>query len=1193
MKKTLVAICCVITMVLAIPFASYAREANDTTLFINSDSTDIYSSSVKKVFDKTFSVADSNVSESGWSIKGDYEATNEGLVLNATTASAIASGTTLGGEYMAKYCATVPGETMLIAYFNYKDASNYYSVEIDTYDGKTTVKKVVGSSTTKLVDKKVSDLVVSSSQRKAVALEIEVKNGDNISVWYTIDGIKAGICENIAVSGDKITSGYAGVGFKYNSKAAVKYVKAYKMPESDISNVSNTVKGKVVCYKDADVGSAVVAVAFYKNGRLEDIFTENISVRKGFNDFSVDVKSEKNLAGTEVKCFLFDSMSNIKPLVTTADNSSYRNEGFSDELEPYYPMFGTYTKTTDEMYNKIANSIVISNSTEKENADRLAVIDMYRKAGFDLTADMSTSVGSKIMSYHAPQTYSTLTPKPLMGDYEHTYSIDAPWNNPIPAENPRTQITAWVDDEKNENVAHLTLTTVLPKGGKGGNGLGIPMIIADENDGFERFADLYSTNNWINTKGHNVRVPEDYSKQLNDISYADRHAIFIDDTTKTTIQTWHTVPSDSAKGYNWSSGLIRDFDARSGAFTSIIDLTGIGNEAHAGVNAAGIPMDAITVKKSDINDENSDIKHALGAAFGVMMKARVYPAYDVDSGAFNNNDAVGCVPYGGIVQLDPSIDLEGIYAAGKLSLPGYKILKAWRDYGIYNVDRSSAEINRGHMLLYTSVTEADWLGEKLKVPYTNNTQGSNAVQTEIEAFLEGDAFFGLSGEPVACYVTTPVVKHTSYDANEDGVVDEADSSFVSENISKAITMDNLECDVNKDGKITSRDAELITKYLNKQYPQTPKTYSISGEYTSANRVDGVNAGIVNITGIHSTSTSTKKTYQIREGEYYGVAAVPSNGFVFDSWANEELAGVTSNVITAKATSSKHYDANFVRAEKIDVVLEKNADGEGKIFLSANKDSAYVEKAYGLSNDIKYANWQCAFKAEPEEGYVFESWEVTSNVETKSYHSSVLNIYINASTTIKANFKKANAYDTFDTLNTASWSPVVGSTNRYYSVTGGKLYFASESLWNIPEYIVLNNDVISLGNTTLRTTVNALTRGRNNANIIFGYKDASNYWEVRINSTNDSITLYQKKNGTMSKIASFEPDETDALDVTAALDVHIKTTSDGKVSVYAYQGEDGYILVQDYEAGEMISGYTGLGTTYGNGWYFDNFAVIAN
>lgn len=1204
MKKTLVAICCVVAMVMAIPFASYAREANDTTLFINSDSTDIYSNSVRKVMGKTFDSGLAFSDMSDWVVSGKYSLGDEGISFGSGTVSFVYNEKTFDGKYAVKVAIKNKYETLAKVFFNYQDAKNTYYVSVDGLGGKVVLGTIVNGSTTKLATATVDAFdVPASGQSSDLNLIITSDNGNNLSVDYELDGNKVNIFENVTVTSDKLTSGKAGVGFQYLSSSdssIFESIAVYSLPSEDVSNVSNTIKGKIVSYKDS--GSALLAVAFYDEGTLCDIFTKDISLSEGFNDFSINIQSEKNLVGKEIKYFLFDSLSNIKPLVTVADNSSYREEGFSDELEPYYPMFGTYTKSTDDMYDLISGGTysVLGNSTDKENADRLAVIDMYRKAGFDLTADMSTSVASKILEKHAPQTYSTLTPKPLMGDYEQAYSIDAPWNNPIPKGNPKTEITTWNDTDNNESIVSFQITTVLPKGATSGNGLGIPVIVADENDGFETFADSYSgsTNPWYNAKGHNIRVPENYSDMLNNITYGDRHAVFIDDVTKTAVHTWHTIPSDYEYGYNWASGLLKDFDARSNAFTSRIDLTGIGNDGHAGVNAAGVPMDAITLKKSDITDANSDITHALGAAFGAMMKARVYPAYDVDSGVFKDTGATGCVPYGGIVQLDPSVDLEGIYAEGKLSLPGYKILKAWRDYGLYNVDRSTGTTTRGHMLVYTSVTEADWVGDELKVPFKNNAQGSAAVTAEIEAFLDGDEYFGLSA-PVSCYVTVPVVKYTSYDANGDASVTDADSALITENIGKVITIDNESCDINKDGEITQRDAELVTKYLSAQYPQSPKTYTISGEYISANKIDNVNAGVVNITGIHSTISSgyTKKSYQIREDEYYGVAAIPANGFVFDGWENEELAGVTSNVVTVKATSNAHYAANFKRAPEVEVTLQKNDDGEGTIYLAKGKDNSYAEAAYGTNETIKYGNYQCAFKATPADGYVFESWEVTADGVTKTYHSSILNAYINSDTNIKVNFKKANAYDTFTSLDTNVWTTIKSDSNNttYAYVPSGSEYLriSNSALWNISEYIIINNNALSNGNTTLRTTIYADTTGRNNGLVVFGCKDTSNYWTVKMNSTTNIVTLTQRKDGKVSTIASFTPSDTDTLSFSSSADVHVKTTLDGKISVYIYQGDNEYIIVEDYETGSAITGYAGLGTANGNGWNFDNFAIIAN
>ena len=342
----------------------------------------------------------------------------------------------------------------------------------------------------------------------------------------------------------------------------------------------------------------------------------------------------------------------------------------------------------------------------------------------------------------------------------------------------------------------MQISSVKPKTAKNGDGLGMPIIVGKNGDKVETLISKYDADTATSKmNAGKIRVPSDYSDLLNNRSTGDRHAIFIDDVTKTALQTWHTVASDSAKGYNWETGILPNFDARSNASTSIIDLTGIGNDRHAGVNAAGIPMDSISLKKSDITDADSDITHALGAALANMMKARVFPAYDMDNGvhkATSEKGITGCVPYGGVIQLDPSLDLEGLYANKKLSLPGYKILKAWRDYGLYNVDRSGSS-NNGHILLYSSATYDDWKDENnslLNVPYKNGAQGIDAVSAEINALISGSSYFGLSEVP-AFYVTVPVVKYTSYDVNGDGAVTDDDKTIISNNIGKQILIEDM------------------------------------------------------------------------------------------------------------------------------------------------------------------------------------------------------------------------------------------------------------------------------------------------------------------------------------------------------------------------------------------------------------------
>ncbi len=1204
-RKVLIVLCCVLVVMLALPVFSYAREASDTTLYVNSDTTDIYSSSVKKIYEKTFTTLDAYTDMSDWTISGAYTHSDAGLVMNDATAGIIYNAQEYSGKYGVKYFITNKAETAIEVYFNYQDAGNYYSLIIDSYDGATLVNKVVDSTTTVLASGLIEELKIARGNSMDITLEITVDDGDNISAWYTIGDNKVTLCKNMEVPGDKLTSGKVGVGLMYNNQdAVIRSINVYRMPEDDITGIANTVRGKIVTYKD--MGDALVAVAFYKNGQLVELVTKGVSLFEGINDFSVDVQSDKNLAGTKVRCFLFDNISNIKPLVVTGDNSDYRNEGFSDALEPYYPMASAASKTFDDMYALVSDSTIEANSTDEEIADRKAVIDMYKKAGFDITADLNDNISSMVLRAHAPQTYSHLTPKPLMGDYAQPYSIDAAWNNPIPKDNPRTEITSWTTETKDSSgnvtgvktAVSFQFTAVRPKGAINGNGLGIPIIIADEDDGYENFASKYNTNYIVTITGAKIRVPENYGDMLNDISTGDRHGVFIDDVSKMAVHTWHTVASNSIKGYDLASGLVKDFDARAGSHSSYIDLTGIGNEMHAGVNAAGIPMDAITIKAADLDDNGEDIKHALGAALGTTMRARVYPAYDMDSGIMSNTSAVGCIPYGGIIQLDPSIDLEAIYADGKLSLPGYKILKAWRDYGMYNVDQSTAGLSRGSLLIYSSAAYDDWADASKTVPYSNSVQGYGTVQAEITAFIEGNSFFGLT-KPVSFYVTTPVVKKTSYDADNNGEVSSSDVDFIEENIGKVITLENETCDINKDGEITERDTELVNRYIGGSYPHSPKTYSITTRY-SANTGW---AGNVNVTGLSSKTNYNGNgtaqanivsyTKQIPENDYYAVAAVPSNGYVFDGWVNEELAGETSNVIVRKATSDAYYSAKFKLAPSVKVVLEKNEDGEGTVGFTATKSGGYSTRAYGTLADIKYGNYQCAFRATPAEGYIFESWEVTADGVTKTYHSNILNALINADTTIKANFIKATAYDVFDSLDTSVWSPVTGSTEMLAYVSGGQLKF-SNAVDGIESYTILNNSVLSLGNTTLLVSV----KGDNNVNnnrgrVIFGYKDEKNYWFVDFSSKTEEIRLMQKVNGSYKIHATYTPDEADTLDLTANADIHITTTKDGKITVYIYQGENEYMLADNFDAGEVIVGKMGLGVSHARHIIFDNFALIAN
>ncbi len=1179
MKKSLVVLSLIMAIMLVLPLSSYAWEATDTALYINSDTTDIYSGSFKKVFGKTFSTLDEYTNLSGWSISGDYDFSDtNGMILNSVTSSAIYNANQFDGKYTFKASVVNKMYTDIQLYFNYIDAKNYYSLYIDAYEGNVKLEKVINSQKTLVSTKNVSDFKIKSENK--FEFEITSDSGDNISVWYTIDGERKNLFEDITVDGAKLTYGKVGVGFAYNNfNASVKSINVYKVYDKDLSNVSNTIDGKIVTYKDA--GRALLAVAFYDGTKLVDVFTKNVTLAEGNNDFEIDINSEENLNGKKIKYFLFDDLSNITPLIVANDVSSFRENGFSDVYEPYLPMATASTLSVDDMYTKIAVGKNVL--TTREKADRLAVLDMYKKAGFDITADLADYLSSDILQNSAPTTFSRLTPKSLTGDYEQSYSVDAPWNNPIPSDNPKTRITSWASDGDYDLTMQITSTR--PKNATSGDGLGMPIIIGKDGDEVETVVAKYDASTTASkTYAGKIRVPSNYGDLLNNRSTGDRHAIFIDDVTKTALQTWHTVASDSTKGYNWETGLLPNFDARSNASTSVVELTGIGNDRHAGVNAAGIPMDSITLKKSDITDADSDITHALGAALANMMKARVFPAYDMDNGvskATSEKGITGCVPYGGLIQLDPSLDLEGLYASKKLSLPGYKILKAWRDYGIYNVDRSGSA-NNGHMLLYSSATYEDWKDSnnpELNVPFKNGAQGMEAVSAEINALISGNSYFDLSEAP-AFYVTIPVVKYTSYDVNGDGAVTDDDKTTILNNIDEEFTINNEHCDVNMDGVINEDDVNFITRYLGGQVSHKPATYKVSGVSSTG--------GVVNV------SYTTPK-----HGEYYTVTAVPSNGYEFAGW-NAEYTDVygdaSSNVLVVRAESDASYGAKFKKMPEYSVTFKANDENVGTIAVSSSmKSGTYYSKEYGTYT--YNGNYLCSVLPTPIDGYVFDAWKIDTNgdgVADVESHSKELSLYINSDMTVTCNFVQVTASDSFSSSTLSSkWVTNIETYDKpKFSniITSGAMLLKDSSLFNEKKYIILNKDSAS-GNGILdyniKVKADAGLDGENYGRIIFGYASHDDFWFVDFNSTGQFNLKHISDEKT--PYSSFTPTLENPLDATAYVTVNIVCTKEGTITVKLYQNDAVYEM-DPVDTGKMITGYTGMGTKYASGIYFDDYSV---
>ena len=346
------------------------------------------------------------------------------------------------------------------------------------------------------------------------------------------------------------------------------------------------------------------------------------------------------------------------------------NSRFSKEYEPYYPHITADTSTVEEIYERISSDTIVLTPIQKQT--RMAMIEMYKNAGFDISLPYMTgneNYGTSRSIEDLPASWSTKTPKPLNGRYEQCFSIDACWNNKIPLDFPKVEIPKEVFSFSNFMIA-----TVGSKMQPGGNGTGIPVIIGKKDDPKKLLLDKEGMAKI--RKLYEFRCPDNVADYLNTNTNSDAHAVFIDDEHKVGIQTWRT----SASGSWTSPGLatmqnVPGYDVRSACISNVFRLDGIGADGgRAGVYATQVVTHGFTIKDWEINEPDAVINHAVSGAFNPLCTGWVYPALRSDAGAKNVNPGnVGSIIQGALLRLDPEFDLESVYSTGKLSLPALMI----------------------------------------------------------------------------------------------------------------------------------------------------------------------------------------------------------------------------------------------------------------------------------------------------------------------------------------------------------------------------------------------------------------------------------------------------------------------------------------------------------------------------------------
>ncbi len=824
---------------------------------------------------------------------------------------------------------------------------------------------------------------------------------------------------------------------------------------------------------------------------------------------------------------------------------------FSDEYEPIYPHITAVTRTVDDIYKRISPKN--EDIPEEVVKARREMIQMYKDVGIDVSYDMENWSQSYKVIANFPQRWSTETPIPLgtSPDYAGAFSIDAPWNNKIPEGAPRVLIP------RSAMKMHIHIGVVKANIDSGGWGTGIAQIVSTPEDPYYTIASKYKTADVSSV--FMLRAKENLFDYVNNAQTGDEHIMFIDGETNTGVQIWKgRVPGDP-RGYGHSTNRIPGFDIRGSSASKEYKLDGIGAEGGTGVNAVNTPTNAYTIKSSEISSTTEMINHAIGGAIPKMVGARVYPGVSIDSHMDMDADGTGgssqygggVLPYGGVVQLDPEIDLKAMYDGGKLSFHAYRILTAMQEYGFYNIDCSGGS----SFFFYTSTYANDWKNPEFRgfdVPYKNNAQGFDKVVDELTAFFKGDEFFGLSGEP-GVYVTIPVAKYADLDVNDDGVIDITDHDLVAANVGSAYSDANKQYDVNQDKELTPADIEIMYNYLNDLPMHTFTWYDVT--YVDNDETHGRIIG----------SAFKKKedgVQKYRDGVIVSFAAVPKSGYEFAGWTGDFAKYGDTPVV--KLIMDKDYAFGAKYRKKEEKAFTVKVVGPGHVEVSENAIT------YGAPNEKYGKDTLLSLKAVPDEGYAFLGWsgDLTG-------YSNPASFLLDDDSEVIALFGEPGYKDP---ILPEEWGLEAGSDTGY-AVSKGKNVAMKD--WAQANQIVINKNVnkeIDLtGDYALRATFDDKATATNTGRLLFNYKDTKNYYYVNL-SANGAIEFGKILKGVSTSLYS----KSDAAVVDGV-------TYKGKVTLEVVKSGS-YITVNGYKDGtkyeyckvrekSLTGGTYGVGSRY--------------
>lgn len=392
------------------------------------------------------------------------------------------------------------------------------------------------------------------------------------------------------------------------------------------------------------------------------------------NGFSVDglETGAHNLSATAT---LSDG-STITSNVITLNVIKSINSQLSATLAPYANQLTAQTSTP----NAILASITTPNAavTTNEVSVRQQVLAMYTNWGIDPSLD-SANDQSSVLENLRPKTWQAPATSGPAADLAMSFSPDAPYYHAIPAQWPKVQLPSGYIQQVQVNST------------SGGDGIGFGETMAAASD-----PQLTVKSEWYSDASSLVTFPyrmkSNWNSSLPTNTSGDMHMLFVDPTSDTFVSTYQTSLDKSTGG---PDALYAPEP------TSLNSLSDSGGSVAA--HFGEIPA---MIQPGELTNASQPIQHAIGGSVARTWAARVYPAIARDSGILTSTNSCtgsgltnnGLVPYGGVIQLDPSVDLTKL----NLSLPALRILQAMQTYGYYVEDFGCTDLD-----IYSAISESE------------------------------------------------------------------------------------------------------------------------------------------------------------------------------------------------------------------------------------------------------------------------------------------------------------------------------------------------------------------------------------------------------------------------------------------------------------------------------------------------------